>query len=60
MSSSSIAQELINFIKNDNSHIEMDNFLMRDENSFIGSRFKKYDDSFQEKQVTKFSPRDCN
>ena len=58
MSQSSFAQDLISFIKNDQSHIEMDNFLMKDENSFVG-KIKKFDDSFEKKvQINKFSPRD--
>lgn len=47
MSQSSFAQDLISFIKNDQSHIEMDNFLMKDENSF--AKTKKIDDSFERK-----------
>ena len=35
MSARSFAQEHISFIKNDQSHIEMDNFLLRDEHSFV-------------------------
>ena len=36
----------------------MDNFLMKDENSFVG-KIKKFDDSFEKKvQINKFSPRD--